>query len=218
MDSTCGRGKNTAFELATLGAPASTSEWTFISVIRKNSSSDTYLRTASNLEKHSKPTDLAPGGLCLFDPESMINALEINYPMLISPIMLIPEAIPFANVQQTYLQGRAQMVSRQGPRLSARFAKEDSKIVVKKRDFTPRTVLIAPPIVFQVCVFAVCVFAHARARNPILSSCSHVRLCSPTCFASMHQTRLQSLTITHTHTDSARSKHKVCIQLLVCFH
>jgi hypothetical protein len=177
VDSTCGRGKTFDFELATLGSPASTSEWTFISVVRKNSSSNTYLRTASNLEKHSKPTDLAPGGLCLFDPESMINALEINYPMLISPIMLIPEAIPFANVQQAYLQGRAKMVSREGPRVSARLAKENTKIVVKKRDFSPKTVLIAPPIVFQVCVSAVCVFAHAHAY-PIIP-CSHVRLCSP---------------------------------------
>jgi len=95
----------------------------------------------------------------------MINALEINYPMLISPIMLIPEAIPFANVQQAYLQGRDKMFSRQGPRVSARLAKEETKIVVKKRDFAPQTVLIAPPIVFQVCVSVVCVFAHACTRT-----------------------------------------------------
>jgi len=148
------------FENVPLSSPASTSEWTFISVVRKNSTSNTYLQTATNLLKFSEAGELAPGGLCLFDPESMINALEINYPMLISPIMLIPEAIPFANVQQTFLQGRAKMASRQGPRLSARLAKEETAIVVKKQDFASRTVLIAPPIIFQVCVCGGC----GRAR------------------------------------------------------
>jgi hypothetical protein len=114
--------------------------------------------------KFSEVTELAPGGLCLFDPESMINALEMNYPMLISPIMLIPEAIPFANVQQTFLQGRAKMASRQGPRLSARLAKEETAVVVKKHDFSPRTVLIAPPIIFQVCVCGGC--GRARWTSP----------------------------------------------------
>jgi hypothetical protein len=97
----------------------------------------------------------------------MINALEINYPMLISPIMLIPEAIPFANVQQAYLQGRTKMVSRQGPRLSARFAKEETAIVVKKQDFASRTVLIAPPIIFQVCVSALRMCVSVNTRAPV---------------------------------------------------
>ena len=163
VDSKCGRGIMWPYENVPLSDSASTSEWTFISVVRKNSTSNTYLQTATNLLKFSEAGELAPGGLCLFDPESMINALEMNYPMLISPIMLIPEAIPFANVQQAYLQGRTKMVSRQGPRLSARVAKEETAIVVKKQDFASRTVLIAPPIIFQVCV----------------SACVCVRVCTP---------------------------------------
>jgi hypothetical protein len=69
--------------------------------------------------------------------------------MLISPIMLIPKAIPFANVQQAYLKASAKMNLRFGPRLTARMAKGEHSIPISKQDYTPHTVLIAPPIIFQ---------------------------------------------------------------------
>ena len=162
VDSSCDRGNLWPFENVPLSQPASTSDWTFISVVRRNSSSP-IVQTASNLLKFQ---EAAEQKLCLFDPESMINALEINYPMLISPIMLIPEAIPFANVQQTFLKARAKMASRNGPRLPKRNAKLENAIVVTKQDFSPRTVLIAPPIIFQVCVSAKS-RAHVRSQSGV---------------------------------------------------
>lgn len=89
------------------------------------------------------------GGLCLYSPEAIFTAMEISYPMLISPIMLIPEAIPFSSVQQAYLKAAATMAQRKGPRLTARAMKEEQIIPIEKQDYTPRSVLIAPPIIFQ---------------------------------------------------------------------
>ena len=170
VDSSCDRANVFPFENVPLGAPASTSDWTFISLVRSNSSSG-IVQTASNLLKFQEGAEQK---LCLFSPESMINALEINYPMLITPIMLIPEALPFANVQQTYLKASANMRNRNGPRLPARDAKMENSIPVTEQDFTSRSVLIAPPIIFQVCGSAI---SRKCVRMCALQSCIHEHRC-----------------------------------------
>jgi hypothetical protein len=102
-----------------------------------------------NLVKTFEGGQFLQGGLCLYNPEAFFTAMEFSYPMLISPIMLIPEAIPFASVQQAYLKAASTMAMRQGPRLTARMMTMEQVIPIEKQDYTPRSVLIAPVRVFD---------------------------------------------------------------------
>ena len=69
---------------------ASNDEWTFLAIAHKNKTSAAspkqhtvvYTNLGINEEYLDAPT-------CLFDPDSFFNAIEVNYPMLISPITLV---------------------------------------------------------------------------------------------------------------------------------
>ena len=134
--------------------------------------------------------------------------------MLISPIMLVPEAVPFANVQQAYLKASAEMRGRNGPRLPARNAKKENAIVVTKQDFAPRSVLIAPPIIFQVlCVCnTTCVRACVRA---CVRMCALQSRAARTCIDAMPfdllhpPKRLRTWTSRQQH-KTRRAKSSVC--------
>jgi hypothetical protein len=78
--------------------------WTFISISRTNSSwpASTKTEVFTNLRRF---TEDAYAIQCLYNEEFMFEGLEINYPMLISPIMLIPEALPANVLQRMYLKG-----------------------------------------------------------------------------------------------------------------
>jgi hypothetical protein len=56
--------------------------------------------------------------MCPFDAESLFTALEFAVPMLVSPIMLIPEALPVSKVQELYYASGDHMKLRVGPALS----------------------------------------------------------------------------------------------------
>ena len=149
LDSPCGRTARDIYENVEMKA-ASDSGWTFLAFSRRNTSTDGTNTgenfVATNLLKNYEMSELKQ---CLFDPEAFFSALEINYPMLISPIMMVPKALPFSLLQQMFLRSNAQMARRLGPRLNRRHAKLDSTIMLDKVDYTPRSVLIAPPIIFQ---------------------------------------------------------------------
>jgi len=102
VDSACGRTPRDLFENIEVRA-SSSDDWTFLAVSRKNTSTPgnpPKTWTATNEQKNWEATELAH---CLFDPKAFFTSLEINFPMLISPIMMIPQAIDFAKAQQVFL-------------------------------------------------------------------------------------------------------------------
>ncbi|KAJ1475190.1 hypothetical protein T484DRAFT_1829420 [Baffinella frigidus] len=121
---------------------------------------------AQNYEEGTMP-------MCYYDEMSFFNAIEINQPMLISPIMLIPEALPFSTVQELYYANHKEMSVRWGPQVTKQEREMNSKIqeremnskiqeekdvfsprwsienIVEKDDFSPRSTLLSAPIIFQ---------------------------------------------------------------------
>jgi len=68
---------------------ASNDEWTFIAIAHRNKTSAgspqhtvVYTNLGVNEEYLTAPT-------CLYDPASFFNAIEVNYPVLISPITMV---------------------------------------------------------------------------------------------------------------------------------
>ena len=43
--------------------------------------------------------ELADFPVCMFDEKALFSSIEVNYPMLMSPIQMIPTALPNAKVQ-----------------------------------------------------------------------------------------------------------------------
>ena len=78
----------------------------------------------------------------------MFNAIEVNYPMLLSPIMMVPEMLPSAKIQQEYLENVEEMSVRSGPTVENK-VRVSTTVPVEKKDFGPRSTLMAAPIIFQ---------------------------------------------------------------------
>lgn len=129
---------------------ADDSDWTFLSISRRSSDSGTRVVTsgAENYEAGNMP-------MCYYDdgssgsPASFFNSIEINQPMLISPIMLVPKALPFSTVQELYYGQVKEMSVRFGPQVSKQEREVESKIQIEKEDFSPRSTLLSAPIIFQ---------------------------------------------------------------------
>ena len=47
--------------------------------------------------------------MCLYNETSFFTALELNYPALVSPIMLVPQTMGVQEVQRLYLSSYADM-------------------------------------------------------------------------------------------------------------
>ena len=43
--------------------------------------------------------ELADFPVCMFDDNALFTSIEVNYPMLMSPIQMMPSALPNAKVQ-----------------------------------------------------------------------------------------------------------------------
>ena len=69
--------------------------------------------------------------------------------MLITPIMMVAEVVPAAEMQRQYLIKHTRMSIRPGP-LRTSSERAQSHVEVQKRDYTPRSMLMATPIIFQV--------------------------------------------------------------------
>jgi hypothetical protein len=103
LDSACDEGTNNVYD--NVPHPELSKEgWSFMSISRSNTTGR--IEVGVNLVKTFEGGQFNNGGLCLFDPAALFTAIEISYPMLISPIMLIPEAIPFASVQVCCIASR----------------------------------------------------------------------------------------------------------------
>lgn len=60
---------------------------------------------------------------------------------------MVPKALPFALMQQTYLRSASAMASKAGPVVPRREQNVATAIDIEKQDFESRTMLVAPPIV-----------------------------------------------------------------------
>ena len=76
-------------------------DWNFIALIRRNSSKTLRFQTSVVSDANFNSEDSKPP-LCLYNDTAIFNAIEVNYPMLISPILMIPEAVPIAALQRRY--------------------------------------------------------------------------------------------------------------------
>ena len=128
----------------------SDTEWNFISITRRNSSKlpDTTVQTnlGTNWEASSAPT-------CVYNSTFMIQAIEIDTASRFTPIMLIPEAIPTAKVQDMFYLHASDIKHKSGP-ASTNKVRMETRVPVSKEDYSIKSVLMAPPIIFQVpCVF-----------------------------------------------------------------
>jgi hypothetical protein len=145
-----GNGDNGAYwTMIEMSGYLSTSGWSFVAFTATNMTDDpnkfqvftTYTNSADRSNYIRLPN-------CLFNQETFFEAIEFNYPMLISPIMLIPEAVPAATLQSLYLKNMPEMATRIGP-VSTTRERKLMAVGLSKEDFTPRSTLMAPPVLFQ---------------------------------------------------------------------
>ena len=85
----------------------------------------------------------------LIAPTCQKQALEVNYDMLITPIMLVPQALPKYVLQSIFLETVHPISYRSGPLRSQAERQANIQIPVHKFDFRKRTVLMAPPLITQ---------------------------------------------------------------------
>jgi len=145
---------------------ASTTDWTFIAISKNNKlhttqpSGTARASVATNLGRFTEGQ--GAWDMCLEDPNALFNAIEVNFPMLISPIMLIPQELPFGLVQEIYYQQVGSMDIRDGP-LVTNQDRAQTVMEIEKNDFTPKSALMATPIIFQkrVAPSATCPFAYS---------------------------------------------------------
>ena len=70
--------------------------WTFMAMTTSNSTDPLTMGTLTNLgfQSETEPLASAKHVNCLYDKEYLFKGIEINYPMLISPIMMVPAKMP----------------------------------------------------------------------------------------------------------------------------
>ena len=130
-------------------APTS-DDWTFIAITRVNSTwPQTTYKVFTNLGKFEEQSNSAT---CLADESQMFKAIEVNYPMLVTPVMMVPEALSDSDVQTIFLRGATPLRVRDGPLESHSLdptALALDSLPVYKLDFSERSVLMAPPLIIQ---------------------------------------------------------------------
>ena len=120
----------------------SNTDWTFIAMTTSNSTDPMEMHTITNLGVKSEESPLCTGYTnCLFDDEYLFKGIEINYPMLISPIMMVPRKLPFATLQEEYLSRARDMRIKIGP-LSSNADRQKIRISMEKNDYTSRSILM----------------------------------------------------------------------------
>ena len=87
---------------------------------------------------------------CLSEHEdaAFFNAIEVNQPLYMSPIMMIPEYRHLKELQEEYLQWHGDMLTRNGSATTAR-RRLATHVPVQKRDFQERSSLLAPSLIAQ---------------------------------------------------------------------
>jgi len=120
--------------------------WTFVAVTRSNVSNAVAARVMTNLGSWREGLNYQQ---CFYNEEKMFRALEFNYAVLISPILLSATMIPISKLQETYYAASGWMPQKTGPEASITEKVEDTGIPVEKKDYSEQSTLVAPPIIFQ---------------------------------------------------------------------
>ncbi len=76
----------------------------------------------------SKSSDEFP--ICFYNTSSMFQMIEFNYPMLVSPIVSIPTALPASRIKQIYYNLVQDLDIRAGPMQAA-----DPKMICPNNPF-----------------------------------------------------------------------------------
>jgi len=147
--SECERSERDIYDNIEMSA-ADPDGWTMISISRKNADSAIGkagdCTVVTNIARNWEGSALKQ---CLYDPTMFMQAIEVNYPSLMSPIMMIPKALPLASLQESYFMSADSIRTRSGPIVSNHARVENAGIEIDKLDYSPRSILMAPPIVFQ---------------------------------------------------------------------
>ncbi|KAJ1489902.1 hypothetical protein T484DRAFT_1778766 [Baffinella frigidus] len=116
-----------------------TSRWSLISISRSNAKGVTTLVVSgASVSEQSE----AAHGVCPFEAAALFQALEFDRPLLISPITLVPEALPVGKMQDLFYASRKHMAYRTGPAITP-------KVDIEKADYGQRTMLLSAPVVWQ---------------------------------------------------------------------
>ena len=128
----------------------STTEWTFIAVSNKYRTEGNKGGTFGMQNMRQKKGGNSGLNLPLgpSDTNSFFQAIEINTPMLISPIMMVPQYRTPKQLQEMYIQNFNEMSTRKGPLVTNR-ERINTRVPVDKADFAERSTLMSAPIIFQ---------------------------------------------------------------------
>jgi hypothetical protein len=118
--------------------------WTRFTYIRKNATKhgNNGNTLIQNIKVKGQETTES---FCLFNEDRIFSALEVNYPMYISPIQLYPEALRIEQAQLMYYNMMEDMSVRSGPLLPYR-----KPILIQHIEYAKRSALVTPPVLFQV--------------------------------------------------------------------
>ena len=122
---------------------ASETEWTMLALVKDNTSNFTTVFT--NLGSMREQSGVYQ---CLYNDSFFFEALEFNFPVVMSPVYLVPRALETIQVQRQFMNVKPEMLVRTGPTASDQ-ARASYRIPVVKRDYDLKTTLLGPPIIFQ---------------------------------------------------------------------
>jgi len=132
-----------------MSLPSQDGEWTFVAITKNNKGAAQGKAEATVATNAAKQTESqGRWNMCLGDEKALFSAIEVNYPILMSPIMMIPQHLPFGMLQDIYYQQAGEMGIRAGP-LVASGERQQTKIAIDKVDYVRKSALMATPIIFQ---------------------------------------------------------------------
>jgi hypothetical protein len=128
----------------------SISDWNFVAISNKFGSGeedyDSFAMQNSRVLSNYRGLDFLQGGQSI--NSAFFKAIEVNTPMLISPIMLVPKFRLAKELQEEYNTHVDLMAPRLGPVDTNRIRKQ-TRVHVEKLEFRRHSTLMAAPILFQ---------------------------------------------------------------------
>jgi hypothetical protein len=123
-------------------------EWQFMAfTLGKRGNNVKLARQMTNTFDFTKTSD-GIWDFCPFDDNMLFNGIEVNYPVLMSPVMMVAKELPAGKLQSLYYDYISELGIRDGPILSARDRVKTS-VPIEKVNYVPQSVLMASPLIFQ---------------------------------------------------------------------
>eukprot|EP00282_Hemiselmis_andersenii_P039355 CAMPEP_0169429860 /NCGR_PEP_ID=MMETSP1042-20121227/2089_1 /TAXON_ID=464988 /ORGANISM="Hemiselmis andersenii, Strain CCMP1180" /LENGTH=1492 /DNA_ID=CAMNT_0009540133 /DNA_START=27 /DNA_END=4505 /DNA_ORIENTATION=+ len=127
---------------------ASSTDWSFYAISRVNKTED---GVNGKWESHGNLGMFYEGDEqkeCFTDPTSWMNAFAVYYPMLMSPLIMVPKYMTRAEIQKFYHATVNTIKMQQGPMASSH-EQSTKEAEVEKQDYGKRSSLVASPLLFQ---------------------------------------------------------------------